>query len=110
MADFGHYSDSTDTIKCENNVSERPDLTAAVILAFRDGLGVEDIGVLGIAPTAYARAVLKRLHAMGMTEKLFRQPKAKTPNNKWNPIGGLAAALVEDAARKIAATKEGGET
>ena len=109
MADISQYNDSVHVENPEHfafSVTERPDLTASVICAFSDGLGVEDIGALGIATTEYARAVLKRLTASGLTESLYRKGKAKKPDNTWNPISGLAAALVDDAMRKMAAARE----
>jgi hypothetical protein len=109
MPDTGHYTDSAQADNPEHfatDLAERPDMTAAVIVAFRDGLGVEDIGVMGIAPASYARAVLKRLTAMGLTDSLYRKGKAKKPNNQWRPIGGLAASLVDEAARKMEERRE----
>lgn len=45
---------------------ENPETTAAVIIALRSGLGVEDMQARSIASAEYARMVIKRLRRNGL--------------------------------------------
>ena len=53
--------------------SEKRAMSAAVINALRDGLGVEDIAVMGIAPVEHSRAVVGVLREAGMIKGICKR-------------------------------------
>ena len=54
----------------------RPDVTAQVIGALRDGLGVEDIHARQIADIEFARDVVRKLKRLGLLTRLYRRSAA----------------------------------
>ncbi len=67
MAAGSLYSDSIALV----NVTDRPEQTANVIWALRDGFGFEDIQAKNIASADFARAVAGRLTALGLLPRLY---------------------------------------
>jgi hypothetical protein len=67
MADISHYPDSGAAV----NMTDKPEQTANVILALRDGFGFEDIQAKNIASADFARAVAGRLTALGLLPRLY---------------------------------------
>lgn len=54
---------------------ETPQQTAAVIIALRDGLGVEDMQARGIATAEYARIVISRLRKHDLLRVIYGRRK-----------------------------------
>lgn len=54
------------------DIRETPAETAAVIIALREGLGVEDMQARGVATAEYARLVVSRLRKHGLLATIYR--------------------------------------
>lgn len=66
------------------DIRETPEKSAAVILALRDGLGVEDMQVRGIAEADYARIVIGRLRHFGLLGGIYAPRRSLL--SKRNPV------------------------
>lgn len=52
---------------------ENPKTSAAVVIALRAGLGVEDMQARGIATADYARMVIARLREYGLLARIYQR-------------------------------------